>query len=996
MGFYGNITNTNKTQFTFDAIFSSRYDMENNIGGQEIYVGRYVLVEYDSTNSYIKIYKDGDNFYSIPNHKQDIRYRIKFDTDGSQYNPNTGEGLSFIKDQIGQDDSVSPNKFYKCVGADGNYAKFEEVSDDTYSKNYKRDYEQYKNSRGYDSTVWQKTFVDGHDKYVMVAELNSVVPTFDLVADAPTSIPMIPHFDSDSTNVYYKLHWQPNWGFKVKESDEYSDSIVEWLEYEYNPSTGEDKPISGNYNGLIFFNNDAFDPQIGKTDINKHIALDDYIKIETTASGNKYSDHLGGFIEKPDTKELSIFLPSIGNMMSDAWDIIHGLNRDDSTIDSLQGRLDFFTEEIEANEIPIQSTKGGYLVGTKINGGVKDATEDILSAELSESSTQDDPWIRTDINVIVDLENPNYHQNAISIHHTWHPTEDTTSGSDMNEGKDTIELYTPLVDAAGHIVGKNTETVTLPYGYKTIKAENLERDLAPYSNVIDRGQSAQNTQDIVTFKSSNKWIKIDNEAYNGIYWGHEIVGESFGEQKSNSQDLTPAFGSAFKIPVLTVDNAGHLTAFETESVKIPGITYTNDSNTTNDVLQSLTYTYDVNNDVAIWRENRVHVDNLIIQDYNVRNEEIETGQEIVYDSITIENEEEFLKRQEDFGILYKRVKNYIYEEMRGYDGSLASYYYNQDENYIEITINSQEEYQNAVNTYGALYEKIERNSYEEVAAYDSSITLYYTKRTIVYDITLNNKDTIHGAFAKLQGQIKAMDLDEVGGNLGDYIVSISEEDGHVKAQSASLPSVEDTKVEGQFVSAISEEYGTIKVERTEFSPSITITSGTNNEAPKVSVNINTISGIAQELNKASTEAYGATKLTSTYDGADSTLAVTGAAIKDAFTTLSTSGTKGSSQVITSWKQENGIVSFEFSPVSISNGNITANANIAMSKIEGLEDALNGKQFTIPENTYDAYGSATAILGAETDTVESKTIYGLLKKIEALEARIAALETPPTA
>jgi hypothetical protein len=40
----------------------------------------------------------------------------------------------------------------------------------------------------------------------MIAELNSVVPTFDITADAPTMTPITPHFDADSTNVYYKLH----------------------------------------------------------------------------------------------------------------------------------------------------------------------------------------------------------------------------------------------------------------------------------------------------------------------------------------------------------------------------------------------------------------------------------------------------------------------------------------------------------------------------------------------------------------------------------------------------------------------------------------------------------------------------------------------------------------------------------------------------------------------------------------------------------------------
>ena len=48
MGFYGNITNTSKTQFQFDKIYSSRYDMESQARTDGIYTGRYVLVEYDT------------------------------------------------------------------------------------------------------------------------------------------------------------------------------------------------------------------------------------------------------------------------------------------------------------------------------------------------------------------------------------------------------------------------------------------------------------------------------------------------------------------------------------------------------------------------------------------------------------------------------------------------------------------------------------------------------------------------------------------------------------------------------------------------------------------------------------------------------------------------------------------------------------------------------------------------------------------------------------
>jgi hypothetical protein len=47
MGFYGNIQNSNKTAFTFDLIYSSRYAMEKATQIDGVFLGRYILVDYD-------------------------------------------------------------------------------------------------------------------------------------------------------------------------------------------------------------------------------------------------------------------------------------------------------------------------------------------------------------------------------------------------------------------------------------------------------------------------------------------------------------------------------------------------------------------------------------------------------------------------------------------------------------------------------------------------------------------------------------------------------------------------------------------------------------------------------------------------------------------------------------------------------------------------------------------------------------------------------------
>ena len=54
MGFYGNITNNAKTQFQFDKIYPNRYQLDKLAKSDDIYIGRYVLIEYDNENSYQK------------------------------------------------------------------------------------------------------------------------------------------------------------------------------------------------------------------------------------------------------------------------------------------------------------------------------------------------------------------------------------------------------------------------------------------------------------------------------------------------------------------------------------------------------------------------------------------------------------------------------------------------------------------------------------------------------------------------------------------------------------------------------------------------------------------------------------------------------------------------------------------------------------------------------------------------------------------------------
>jgi hypothetical protein len=96
-------------------------------------------------------------------------------------------------------------------------------------------------------------------------------------------------------------------------------------------------------------------------------------------------------------------------MMSDAWDIIHGPNRDNARTDdnsSLQGRLDSF-KEIEVNQIPVKRAEDGTLIGSMINSAItydnwEDKPNEILDEDgITPTFTRDDAWIET----VIDTSN---------------------------------------------------------------------------------------------------------------------------------------------------------------------------------------------------------------------------------------------------------------------------------------------------------------------------------------------------------------------------------------------------------------------------------------------------------------------------------------------------------------------------------------------------------------------------------------------------------------
>ena len=402
MGFYGNITNASTTNLVFDRTYGSKYALMNSMKADNLFLSRYALVEYEYDDSngevYDSFYWDGvDNtsnnivLYRASNKKEIIELGTEADPVYSHKALNGQADGIVLKNQI-VIGKYSPNKiaFFRCAGStsDGS-ARFTQIvatNASVYERNQTIDKLIYNEPRGFDSTAWQKLYDSNTNEeiYLNIASLNSVVPEFQVSADPPTSLPDLPHFSANSGGVFYDLHMQPQWGFRVGQAEdkEKSDEKTKWIKHSissygdsistqyYNEDTEKWRSVSGvpeeeqmKVSADIYYNAAGFDPltRVYDEESDNHINV-----LPTGSSENKYVTHgsAAGKTAK-DIQELRISLPIIGNMVCKLWDLIHGENRDDSETTSLQGRLNSFNN-LEENAIPV--VKGNIISSGKLQG----------------------------------------------------------------------------------------------------------------------------------------------------------------------------------------------------------------------------------------------------------------------------------------------------------------------------------------------------------------------------------------------------------------------------------------------------------------------------------------------------------------------------------------------------------------------------------------------------------------------------------------------------
>lgn len=136
MSFYGDIVGTGDSPFVFDKIYSSRYHMEQSMADDNIFVGRYVLVSYDSSfthNNFKRVYRKSTdditakNIYLYKDSTCQEPVKIKSNNEGEELTAYVGDIYYVI-------DGETYN-YYQCINylSSNSIALFNFYEDLTYS-----------------------------------------------------------------------------------------------------------------------------------------------------------------------------------------------------------------------------------------------------------------------------------------------------------------------------------------------------------------------------------------------------------------------------------------------------------------------------------------------------------------------------------------------------------------------------------------------------------------------------------------------------------------------------------------------------------------------------------------------------------------------------------------------------------------------------------------------------------------------------------------------
>lgn len=477
MGFYGNITNTSKTTFTFDKIYSNRLQMDNSCTSDGIFLGRYVLVEYGlPATQYLVGYLDNKIMYDDPSDRSDSH--IILCENGKLVKVKRSNQWYLYVGNI----TASGVKEWKYLTRITN----DRVDDEQYNLNYQIDYPVY--GRGYDSTVWIKQYINNQETYVQIAELNTVVPNFSIYP----LLPQDPYVAVDDSNIVYQpgkyyYYDETDSHYKLDNNDTKTEGRVYYLESELGPAITTDQSstnllyklrVPTNFqldldDNNIYYNKEGFN----KTKHFRDDKTENTINYKLSQSGYRfyYNVEQDNVVGEPiedgyDRKSLVVKLPALGNAVCDTYDLLYGQNRNDSATNfdktNIKGALNTLNRKMNLDKL---DTNKLIYFSTETDNNINDNY-------MKSATIKGDNLISVDANIeknngVIKVTHNNLDVNKASKSY-GKDVDFSTFGSSITLPK----LFT---DKAGHIVKEETFSVSIPKGsYTNTKEGNVFTSLS--------------------------------------------------------------------------------------------------------------------------------------------------------------------------------------------------------------------------------------------------------------------------------------------------------------------------------------------------------------------------------------------------------------------------------------------------------------------------------------------------------------------------------------
>lgn len=472
MGFYGNITNTSKTTFTFDKIYSNRLQMDNSCTSDGIFLGRYVLVEYGlPATQYLVGYLDNKIMYDDPSDRSDSH--IILCENGKLVKVKRSNQWYLYVGNV----TASGTKEWKYLTRITN----DRVDDEQYNLNYQIDYPVY--GRGYDSTVWIKQYINNQETYVQIAELNTVVPNFSIYP----LLPQDPYVAVDNASIVYQpgkyyYYDETDSHYKLDNNDTKTEGRVYYLESELGPAITTDQSstnllyklrVPTNFqldldDNNIYYNKEGF----SKTKRSYDNTTKNSINYKLSQSGYRfyYNVEQDNVVGEPiedgyDRKSLVVKLPALGNAVCDTYDLLYGQNRDDSTTNfdktNIKGALNTLNRKMSLDKL---DTNKLIYFSTETDNDINDNY-------MKSATIEGDNLISVDANI-------EKNNGVIKVTHNNLDVSKASKsyGKDVDFGTfgSSITLPKLFTDRAGHIVKEETFSVSIPKGsYTNTKEGNV-------------------------------------------------------------------------------------------------------------------------------------------------------------------------------------------------------------------------------------------------------------------------------------------------------------------------------------------------------------------------------------------------------------------------------------------------------------------------------------------------------------------------------------------